>query len=58
MSRKNPNPKSVMLRSRDNKTVEIRDARDRAFIKQADDLIVKIDKLLDIKNARLKHKLR
>lgn len=42
-------PKLITLRSRNNKVVEITDDRDRAFIKQADGLIVKIDKLLESK---------
>lgn len=41
--------KLLTLRSRNNKVVEITDARDRAFVKQADELIVKIDKLLESK---------
>lgn len=45
-------PKLITLRSRNNKVVEITDARDRAFIKQADGLIVEIDKLLESKRKK------
>lgn len=45
-------PKLITLHSRNNKVVEITDARDRAFIKQADGLIVKIDKLLESKRKK------
>lgn len=46
-------PKLLTLRSRNNKVVKITDARDRAFVKQADELIVEIDKLLESKRKIL-----
>ena len=45
-------PQSLTLRSRNNQIVKIKDARDRAFVKQADELIVKINKLLEDKKSR------
>ncbi|ANE04645.1 hypothetical protein [Corynebacterium crudilactis] len=57
MKLKHPVPqKPLKLRSRDNQIVHVSDPRDRAFLEQADELIIKIDELLEDRKSKKRTK--